>query len=92
MKPKGIRSKLVRAFFIQVTIISLVTLVGIYVAYNIIYGVIYREALNDEAAHFWSRYESNPNHSLPDVYNLQGYMAMDGDFSGVPEKSPSMAM
>ena len=86
MKPKGIRSKLVRAFFIQVTIISLVTLVGIYVAYNIIYGVIYREALNDEAAHFWSRYESNPNHSLPDVYNLQGYMAVDGDFSGVPEQ------
>ena len=29
MKPKGIRSKLVRAFFIQVTVISLVTLVGI---------------------------------------------------------------
>lgn len=86
MKPKGIRAKLVRAFFIQVTIISLVTLVGIYLAYNIIYGVMYRETLNDEAEHFWSRYEANPEHGLPDVYNLQGYMAVDGDFSGVPEQ------
>jgi signal transduction histidine kinase len=91
MKPKGIRSKLVRAFFIQVTIISLATLVGIAVAYNIIYGVMLREALNDEAAHFWSRYESDPKHSLPDVYNLQGFMAVDGDFSGVPEQYRGLA-
>ncbi|TNF85949.1 MAG: HAMP domain-containing histidine kinase [Gammaproteobacteria bacterium] len=91
MKPKGIRSKLVRAFFIQVTVISLVTLVGIYVAYNIVYGVMYREALNDEAAHFWSRYESDPRHSLPDVYNLQGYMAVGGDFSSVPEQYRELA-
>lgn len=91
MKPKGIRSKLVRAFFIQVTIISCVTLVGIAVAYNIIYGVMLREALNDEAAHFWSRYESDPSHSLPDVYNLQGFMAVDGDFSGVPEQYRGLA-
>ena len=85
MKRQGIRAKLGRAFAIQVTIISLITVGGIYATYNIIYGVVMRQALNDEAEHFWARYEVNANHPVPDVYNLQGFMARGGDFSSVPE-------
>ena len=85
MKRTGIKAKLVRAFAIQISIISVVTLVGIYVAYNIIFGVVMRQALNTEADHYWSRAEVTADHPLPDVYNLQGFMARDGDFSAVPE-------
>lgn len=85
VKRTGIRAKLIRAFAIQVAIISLVTIVGIYIAYNIIFGVMMRQALNSEADHFWSRYEVNVDHPLPDVYNLQGFMARAGDLSTVPE-------
>ena len=65
MKRTGIRAKLVRAFVIQVAIISLGTVIGIYVTNSIINGVVMREALNAEAEHFWSRYEADPGHALP---------------------------
>lgn len=87
MQPKrtGIRAKLVRAFALQVGIISLGILIGIYITQSIIYGVVMREALNSEADHYWSRLAENPQHALPDVFNLQGFMAVDGDYSAVPE-------
>jgi signal transduction histidine kinase len=91
VKRTGIRAKLVRAFAIQVTIISLVTLGGIFIAYNIIFGVVMRQALNAEAEHFWSHYEADARHPLPDVYNLQGYMAMAGDMASVPEEYRGLA-
>jgi len=84
MKRTGIRAKLVRAFVIQVAIISLGTLIGIYITNSIINGVVMREALNSEAEHFWKRYQEDPSHPLPDVYNLRGYMAVGGDMSTVP--------
>ena len=83
-KRKGIRAKLGRAFAIQVTIISVITLGGIVAAYNIIFGVVMRQALNDEAEYFWEHYENDAGHPIPDVYNLQGFMAANGDLSGVP--------
>ena len=35
------------------------------------YGVVMREALNSEADHYWSRLAENPQHALPDVFNLR---------------------
>jgi len=89
-KRTGIRAKLVRVFLLQVGIISLGILAGIYVTQSLIYGVVMREALNSEAEHYWRRVAEDPNHPLPDVYNLQGYMAVDGDFSAVPEAYRSL--
>ena len=88
MQPKrtGIRAKLVRAFALQVAIISVGILLGIYITQSIIYGVVMREALNSEADHYWSRLAENPQHALPDVFNLRGYLAEDGDYSAVPER------
>jgi signal transduction histidine kinase len=85
-KRTGIRAKLVRVFALQVGIISLGILLGIYITQSIVYGVVMREALNSEAEHYWSRLAENPQHALPDVFNLRGYMARDGDFSEVPEE------
>lgn len=84
-KPTGVRAKLVRVFAIQVAVISVGVVVGIYVANGLIYGVVMREAINAEAEHFWNRLAENPNHTLPDVDNLRGYMAVEGDYADVPE-------
>ena len=84
-KRTGIRAKLVRVFALQVGIISLGILIGIYITQSIIYGVVMREALNSEADHYWSRVAENPAHALPDVFNLRGFMAVNGDYSEVPE-------
>lgn len=85
MKRTGIRAKLVRAFAIQVAIISVGTIVGIYITNTIIYDVVMRQALDSEAEHFWSRFQQHSDHPLPDVYNMRGYMAWDGDLSLVPK-------
>jgi signal transduction histidine kinase len=85
VKPTGIRAKLVRVFALQVGIISLGILVGIYITQALVYGVVMREALNAEADHYWERAASKADHALPDVANLTGYLAVDGDFSSVPE-------
>ena len=84
-KATGVRAKLVRVFAIQVAVISVGVVVGIYVANGLIYGVVMREAINAEAEHFWNRLAENPNHTLPDVDNLRGYMAVEGDYADVPE-------
>ena len=83
-KRTGIRAKIVRVFAIQVGIISLGILLGIYITQSIIFGVVMREALNAEVEHYWRRAAENPGHALPDVYNLRGFMAIDGDFESVP--------
>lgn len=79
------RAKLLRLFAIQAAIISVTIVAGIFIANELVYGVIMREAINSEAEHFWTRYEANPTHQLPDVDNLRGYMAVNADDSQVPE-------
>jgi signal transduction histidine kinase len=83
-KRTGIRAKIVRVFAIQVGIISLGILLGIYITQSIIFGVVMREALNAEVEHYWTRAAENPDHALPDVYNLRGFMAIDGNLESVP--------
>ncbi len=90
-KRVGVRAKLLRLFAIQAAIISVTMVVGIFVANHLIYGVVMREAINAEAEHFWTRLAENPAHALPDVDNLRGYMAVDGDDSSVPEALRSLA-
>jgi signal transduction histidine kinase len=81
----GLRAKLVRVFAIQVGIISLATLVGIYFANTIIVDLVLREGLETEAEYFWNRFEGDPEASLPDTSNMRSYMAEGGDLQGVPE-------
>jgi len=85
LKPQGLKAKLIRVFAIQVAIISVLTVAGIFVTNTIIEDVLLREALNTEAEYFWQRFDKDPHASLPDTSNMQSYMAIDGDFSGVPE-------
>ena len=85
MKRTGLRAKLIRVFAIQVAIISVLTLAGIFVTNTIIEDVLLREALNTEADYFWNRAERDPYASLPDTSNMKSYMAVDGDLGAIPE-------
>ncbi|MGE0625056.1 MAG: sensor histidine kinase [Pseudomonadales bacterium] len=91
IKRIGVRAKLLRLFAIQAAIISVTMVVGIFAANQLVYGVIMREAINAEAEHFWTRLAANPDHALPDVDNLRGYMALNGDASSVPETLRGLA-
>ena len=74
-KGSGLRDRMGRLFAIQLAVISLATLIGIYITQLIIEDLLTRQALSLEAEHFWALYEENPGHPLPDVANMRGYMA-----------------
>lgn len=85
MERAGLRSKLIRVFSIQVGIISLATVIGIYAANTLIVDMVLRQGLETEAEYFWQRFAEDPAATLPDTSNMRSYMAVGDDFSGVPE-------
>ncbi|WP_431065941.1 sensor histidine kinase [Methylotuvimicrobium sp.] len=85
MRKQGLQYKLIKAFLLQILLISVATLMGVFAAAKIVEDVLVREALQGEADHFWERYRQNPNFSAPDTLNMSGYLASNGDFSKVPE-------
>ncbi len=73
-----------RVYALQVLLISIAALVGVYITYLIVQDVLTRQALNGEAEHFWNLYAANPAQALPDTGNMKGYLAGPGIGSPLP--------
>ena len=80
----GLRAKLVRVYALQVMLISIAAIIGVFMTYVIVENVLTREALEKEASYYWAQLAKNPQHHLPNVGNMVGYAAVDGDKSRVP--------
>jgi signal transduction histidine kinase len=74
---KGIGHRLWQAFILQAFLISIAALTGIYAARYVLGDILIRQALEDEATHFWSQYERDNDFSPPFTYNLTGYLIPD---------------
>lgn len=74
MKPVGLQTRLLRVLALQVVLISVATLVGVYATYRVINDVLIRAALEDEAAHYWQLFEDDAGAPLPNTANLRGYL------------------
>lgn len=85
-KSSGIQSKLIKLLFIQLVVISLATLLGVYAAAKVVENVLMREALDGEAEHYWNLFKQNPDYPLPNTKNLLGFIAKDKDTSQVPKE------
>jgi signal transduction histidine kinase len=72
-------------FALQVGIISVATVAGIYIANTLIVDMVLREGLRNEAAYFWGRWLKDPGASLPETSNMRSYMAVRGNLNEVPE-------
>lgn len=70
----GIRRKIRAVFVLQLTAISLATLVGVYVAGVFVEDRMMRRALQDEARYALQRLRVQPDAALPDTNNLRGYL------------------
>lgn len=70
----GIGARLGRAFLLQTAFISVAAVVGVFVAGLLLEGLLIREALRNEAAHFWERRDAQPGFPLPSTHNLTGYL------------------
>ncbi len=89
-KTSGLRARMGRLFAIQIAVISLATLIGIFITQLIIEDLLTRQALNLEAEHFWSLYDENPSQPLPDVYNMRGYLVTAGAAAAQASEAPAL--
>lgn len=79
-----INSKLLRAFALQLILVSLVTALGIFVTNWIVQDMLTEEALRGEADYFWSLYAKDPQMALPNTQNLTGYLRAPDRMDLVP--------
>ncbi|MDT8319950.1 MAG: HAMP domain-containing sensor histidine kinase [Xanthomonadales bacterium] len=79
---RGLTSRLGRELLLQAVYISAAVLVGVFIAANLIPEFIIKQALQDEAAYYWSQSRRDSGHALPDTKNMTAYR--EGFEGGVP--------
>ncbi len=80
----GVSARIGRVFTLQITLISLAVVGGVFATQWIVEDVLSREALEGEARHFWSRIAANPAHPIPDTDNMSGYLSRSPARTDVP--------
>jgi len=81
----SLRGKLWVAFVLQLSAISVATLLSVYGAWVVLRDVLIQNALMQEASHFWERLDRDPSAKVPDTYNMHGYLLLPGTEATVPE-------
>ncbi|HET8807618.1 MAG TPA: sensor histidine kinase, partial [Methylophaga sp.] len=81
----SLQTKLIKVFLIQIALISLVTLAGVFAAKATLEDVLVRAALQGEAEHFWQMRSKNPDFPLPNTMNLQAYIAATDNLQSLPQ-------
>lgn len=84
MRKQGLHHKLIKAFLLQILLISLATLLAVFSAEKVVEKVLVKQALVGEAEHFWARYWQDPDFPKPDTLNLKGYLAIDKHVADLP--------
>lgn len=75
MAASGLRARLGRTFLLQAAFISVAAVIGVFLASLLLEAVLIRQALREEAAHFWSQRSADPAFPLPATKNLTGYVS-----------------
>ena len=73
-KAQGVRARLGRTFLLQAAFIGAAAVVGAFLSGLLLEEVLIRQALREEAAHFWSKRERDREFPLPGTLNLTGYL------------------
>jgi len=69
----GLLGKFTRAFWLQVALITIAAILGVYVAKITIEEILVKNAILEEADYFWKYYLGDDEFHLPDTKNLTGY-------------------
>ena len=90
---QGLSKKFWTAFVLQLAAVCFAAVIGVFGASVVIKKVLIKQALQDEASHFWNLKKSNDQIQLPDTYNLKAYMydtSNQATLSGTPVKYQSL--
>jgi len=86
-KPRpGIRSKLRLLLTLQLCFISIVTVLGVFVAALIVEKGLIGAALKGESKHYWEQLAIDPEHALPNTDNLIGYRLDASGANSIPSE------
>ncbi len=80
----GLRKKFWTAFVLQTAAICFAAVIGVYGASVVIKDVLIKQALQDEARHFWRLYENDPSVQVPDTFNMKAYLLDMRDAPALP--------
>lgn len=81
----GLRKKFWRAFVLQIALISVTVILGIYATRYVLGDILLERALQDEAEFFWQHYGEDPDFPRPDTRNLTGYLGGRDSIPGIME-------
>ena len=76
-----IQSRLLRAFVLQLILISMVTVVGVLAAFFIVERILVDRALQGEADYYWGKRETQADFPLPDTLNLSAFSSSDSRYA-----------
>lgn len=74
MANKSLITKIKSAFLLQAALIIVTALLSIYIATIVIDEILIKNAIQQEADYYASRYKTNHQFALPDTLNLTGYL------------------
>ncbi|MFT6303011.1 MAG: signal transduction histidine kinase [Granulosicoccus sp.] len=80
-----IQSRLLRAFVLQLVLISLVTIIGVLAAFFIVERILVNRALQGEADYYWGQRLDRADIPLPDTLNLSAFSSSDPRYAPPPE-------
>lgn len=80
-----VQSRLLRVFVLQLALISLITVAGIFAASLVAEKLLVHQALVGEAKYFWKRRSEDPAFPLPNTLNLQSWFDGDDHSVQVPD-------
>lgn len=63
-----------RYYWVQIALIALAVILGVIASAFIMKGLLLKAAMEQEAEHYWQRYDKDANAPLPDTKNLYGYI------------------
>ena len=74
----GLRRKIWVAFILQAAAISFAAVLGVYGASAVLKHVLIQRALQEEATHYWQRFQADAGAQVPDTYNMSGFLVPAG--------------
>ena len=85
MKKSGVQHRITRVYLLQLLLISVTTVLGVWATAKIIEQVLVKQALIKEADHYWTLLERNSEQPRPNTRHLLGLLSSESVVDDIPD-------